>query len=52
MLSTILVGDYTSVYLAALRSVDPTPVKSVNYLKDTLKQNGFREKVLAELEKL
>ena len=36
MLSTILIGDFTSVYLAALRRVDPTPVKTINYLKDTL----------------
>ena len=52
MLSTILVGDFTSVYLSVLRGVDPTPVKTVNYLKDTLKQNGFREKVVGELAKL
>ncbi|HUJ84368.1 MAG TPA: bifunctional phosphoglucose/phosphomannose isomerase [Candidatus Acidoferrales bacterium] len=52
MLSTILVGDFTSVYLSVLRGVDPTPVKTVNYLKDTLKQNGFREKVIGELAKL
>ncbi len=50
MLSTILVGDFTSVYLAALRGVDPTPVKTINYLKDTLNQNGFREKVVSELK--
>jgi len=49
MLSTILVGDFTSVYLAFLRGVDPTPVKTINYLKDTLKQNGVREKILNEL---
>ena len=52
MLSTALVGDFTSVYLAALRGVDPTPVKTINYLKDTLKQNGFRDKVIEELAKL
>ncbi|MGO8807672.1 MAG: bifunctional phosphoglucose/phosphomannose isomerase [Candidatus Bathyarchaeia archaeon] len=52
MLSTILIGDFSSVYLAVLRGVDPTPVKTVNYLKDTLKQNGFREKVIGELAKL
>ncbi len=52
MLSTVLVGDFTSVYLAVLRGVDPTPVKTINYLKDTLKQNGFREKVIGELAKL
>ena len=52
MLSTVLVGDFTSVYLAVLSGVDPTPVKTINYLKDTLKQNGFREKVVGELAKL
>lgn len=52
MLSTTLIGDFTSVYLAVLRDVDPTPVKTINYLKETLKQNGFREKVLSELAKL
>lgn len=52
MLSTILIGDFASVYLAVLHGVDPTPVKTVNYLKDTLKQNGFRDKVVSELAKL
>lgn len=52
MISTILVGDFTSVYLSVLRGVDPTPVKTVNFLKDTLKQNGFREKVIGELAKI
>ena len=52
MLSTVLIGDFTSVYLAVLRGVDPTPVKTITYLKDTLKQNGFREKVISELAKL
>ncbi len=52
MLSTVLIGDFISVYLAVLRGVDPTPVKTINYLKDTLKQNGFREKVIGELGKL
>lgn len=49
MISTILVGDFTSIYLAFLRGVDPTPVKTINYLKDTLNQNGVREKILSEL---
>ncbi len=52
MLSTITIGDFTSVYLAVQRGVDPTPVKTINYLKDTLKQNGFRENVITELAKL
>ena len=52
MLSTILVGDFTSVYLALLHNVDPTPVNSVNYLKDALKQNGVKEETIAKLAKL
>ena len=52
MLSTILIADFTSNYLAVLHGVDPTPVKTINYLKDTLKQNGFREKVIRDLSKL
>ena len=52
MLSTILVGDFTSVYLAVLRGEDPTQVKIIDYLKDTLQQNGVREKIISELEKI
>jgi len=52
MLSTICIGDFTSVYLAILRGVDPTPVKTINYLKDARKRNGVREKILEELAKL
>jgi glucose/mannose-6-phosphate isomerase len=52
MLSTVCIGDFTSVYLAFLRGVDPTPVITINYLKDTLKQNGVKEKIISELSKL
>jgi glucose/mannose-6-phosphate isomerase len=52
MVSTIVVGDFVSVYLAVLRGVDPTPVKTINVLKDTLKQNGIRDKIIYELEKI
>ncbi len=31
-------GDYVSYYLAALRGVDPTPVKTISYLKERLAQ--------------
>jgi glucose/mannose-6-phosphate isomerase len=31
-------GDYVSYYLAALRGVDPTPVKTIVYLKERLAQ--------------
>ena len=52
MLSTIIIGDFTSNYLAVLHGVDPTPVKTINHLKDTLKENGVKEKIIGELEKL
>jgi glucose/mannose-6-phosphate isomerase len=52
MLSTVCIGDFASVYLAFLRGVDPTPVKTINYLKDALKQNGVKEKIISELSKL
>jgi glucose/mannose-6-phosphate isomerase len=51
MLSTILVGDFTSIYLATLRGVDPTPVKTITVLKNTLGQNGVKDKIISELEK-
>jgi glucose/mannose-6-phosphate isomerase len=52
MLSTIIIGDFASVYLAILHGVDPTPVKTINFLKDTLKETGVKEKIIGELEKL
>jgi glucose/mannose-6-phosphate isomerase len=52
MLSTIVVGDFASIYLAVLRGADPSPVKTINVLKDTLKQNGVKEKIISELEKI
>jgi glucose/mannose-6-phosphate isomerase len=52
MLSTSLVGDFTSIYLALLRNVDPTPVNTVEIMKQKIEENGFKKNVLAELEKL
>lgn len=52
MLSTIVVGDFTSVYLAILRGVDPTPVQTINILKQKLGETGTKEKIIRELEKL
>jgi glucose/mannose-6-phosphate isomerase len=52
MLSTIVVGDFTSIYLAVQHGVDPTPVKTINHLKETLKENGVKEKIISELEKI
>lgn len=34
--SLIYIGDYTSVYLAALNGVDPGPVKVIDFLKNEL----------------
>lgn len=36
LFSVIFTGDLASVYLAALLGVDPTPVKKIDYLKETL----------------
>jgi len=52
MSSVICAGDFTSVYLAVLRGVDPTPVKTISLLKERLKQTGIREKTIRELRKL
>ena len=52
MLSAILVGDFTSVYLAVLREVDPTPVQTITLLKEKLNQTGTKEKITRELAKL
>jgi len=52
ILSTTCIGDFTSVYLAILRKVDPTPVRTITLLKEKLKQSGTREKIIRELEKM
>ena len=52
MSSTICVGDFTSVYLAILRGIDPTPVKTIAVLKEKLKQTGAKEKIIGELERI
>jgi len=52
MLSTVCVGDFTSVYLAVLRNVDPTPVSSIALLKEKMKAVGTREKIIRELKKM
>jgi glucose/mannose-6-phosphate isomerase len=36
MMSLVMIGDFTSYYLAILYKVDPTPVKFISYLKDRL----------------
>lgn len=52
MLSTVCVGDFTSVYLAIMRRIDPTPVKTISLLKEKVSQSRVKEKVVGELEKL
>jgi len=52
MCSVICIGDFTSVYLAVLRAVDPTPVRTIGVLKMKLAKSGFRDKVIRELETL
>jgi glucose/mannose-6-phosphate isomerase len=37
LLSLVLVGDLTSVYLAYLRGVDPTPIEAITALKQRMK---------------
>ena len=49
MMSTVCIGDFTSVYLAVLRGVDPTPVGNINLLKEKMKKVGTKEKVKREL---
>ena len=36
MMSLVLMGDFTSYYLAILYGIDPSPVEVINYLKDKL----------------
>jgi glucose/mannose-6-phosphate isomerase len=52
MLYTIYIGDFTSVYLAILRGVDPTLVKTISLLKQRITQSGVKEKIIGELRKL
>jgi glucose/mannose-6-phosphate isomerase len=52
MLSAICVGDFTSVYLAILRKVDPTPVRTITLLKDRMKESGTKAKIIRELTRI
>ena len=51
MLSAVCVGDFTSVYLAILRGIDPTPVKTITLLKEKMKRVGIKEKIIREMQK-
>ncbi len=52
MLGTILMGDFTSVYLALLRGVDPTPVNTVSLMKERIEKNGVKKETIRKLEGL
>lgn len=52
MLYAIYIGDFASVYLAILRGVDPTPVKTITLLKDRITRSGVKDKIMGELQKL
>jgi glucose/mannose-6-phosphate isomerase len=52
MASVICTGDFTSVYLAILRGIDPTPVKSIDFLKRRLAETGVRQRTIEGLEQL
>jgi len=53
MFSVLRVGDFTSVYLATLQGVDPTPVKIIDEVKRELgKRFSMVEKLKAELTEL
>ena len=40
IMTLILMGDYTSYYLAMLNQIDPTPVEVINYLKGRLAESA------------
>ncbi|MEM3626908.1 MAG: bifunctional phosphoglucose/phosphomannose isomerase [Candidatus Bathyarchaeia archaeon] len=52
MLSATCIGDFTSIYLAILRGVDPTPVRTITWLKNKMKYGGAKEKIINELQKI
>jgi len=52
MSSVICIGDFISVYLAVLRGIDPTPVKTITLLKEKMKQSGVKERIIRELQKM
>jgi glucose/mannose-6-phosphate isomerase len=52
MLSVIAVADFLSNYLAVLRGIDPTPVQTIDKLKNSLRENCIKERVIKEIEKI
>jgi glucose/mannose-6-phosphate isomerase len=53
MFSVLRVGDFTSVYLAILQKVDPTPVNIIDRIKVEMKKRfDVTEKLQAEIQKM
>ncbi|MBS7620516.1 bifunctional phosphoglucose/phosphomannose isomerase [Candidatus Bathyarchaeota archaeon] len=52
MLSATIIGDFASIYLAVLRGVDPTPVKTISMLKDKVSKTRLKNKIVRELQVL
>jgi glucose/mannose-6-phosphate isomerase len=52
MASVVCLGDFTSVYLAILRGIDPTPVKTISALKKEIEKTGVKEKIVRELQQM
>jgi len=52
MLSILCIGDFISVYHAILNKIDPTPVNTINLLKEKIKAFGVKEKILIDLNKI
>jgi len=44
------VGDFSSVYLAILHGIDPTPVSTIDRLKIEIGKQGARNKIIDELK--
>lgn len=49
LLESVMFGDFVSVYTAALRRVDPTPVAAIAGLKDRLAADGSAKAAAARL---
>lgn len=52
IISVVAVADFLSNYLAILRGIDPSPVQTIDKLKESLKENNVKEQVIAEIEKI
>jgi glucose/mannose-6-phosphate isomerase len=52
ILTAISIGDFTSVYLAILRDIDPTPVKTINLFKQRTSNIGTKKRIISDLKKI